>query len=196
MKRTIIKTVALLTFVLIASVTVFAQTKPACQAYFQVVQMDRRIPSGIVTGMNPEQKKWWEKKGQKKYPELCWNGSILAADKPRYLLIWSSETPGGPVRIPKDSAAEQTTGADAYGTTVSAMKEAASTDSHPLLKRTILVVDVSSPGEPPIELIKDWWFFRSYSQRVLDEALRFLVAAPPSPHSTSGMTLRNPHRAS
>jgi len=180
---------AVLAFVLLASVPGFAQTKPACQAYFQVVQMDRRIPGGMVTGMNAEQKKWWEEKGQKKYPELCWNGSIVTADKPRYLLVWSSERPGGPVPIPRGAAAEQPTGADTYGQSASAIKGAAATNS-PLLQRTILIVNVSFPEEPPIELTKDWWFFRSHSQRVLEQALRFLTAAPPYPPSANSSALR------
>jgi hypothetical protein len=180
---------AVLAFVLLASIPGFAQTKPACQAYFQVVQMDRRIPGGLVTGMNAEQKEWWEKKGQKKYPELCWNGSILSADKPRYVLLWSSEAPGGPVHIPKGSAAEQPTGADTYGQPAGAIKGAAATNGRPLLQRTVLIVNVSSPGEPALELTKDWWFFRSHSQRVLEQALRFLTAAPPYPPSVSASAL-------
>lgn len=181
------KDVAILAFALLASVPAFAQTKQSCQAYFQVVQIDRRIPGGIVTGMSEQQKKWWEKKGQKKYPELCWNGQIASADKPRYLLIWSSEAPGGPVRIPKD--AEQPTGADVYGHSFSAIKEAAGTNGRPLLRPTMIIVNVSAPGEPPIELTKDWWFFRSYSQKVLDQALKFLLAAPPYPPSAPGPAL-------
>lgn len=186
------KITAVLAFVVLASVPDFAQTKSPCQAYFQVVQIDKRIPGGIVTGMNAEQKKWWQKKGQKKYPELCWNGSILSADKPRYLLLWSSEAPGGPVPIPRGRVAEQPTGADTYGQTASAIKAAATGNDRPLLQRTILIVDVSSQGEPPIELIKDRWFFRSYSQRVLEQALKFLTAAPPYPPSAGASAVRKP----
>ena len=187
-------------FLLIASFLLFsgasglAQTKPTCQAYFQVVQMDHRIPDGMKVGMNAEQKAWWEKKGQKQYPELCWNGSIDSAEKPRFLLIWSSEAPGGPVRVPKST--EQSTGADVYGQSISAIKETAVSNGHLLLRRTILIENISAPGEPPIELIKDWWFFHSYSQRVLAQALAFLTAAPPYPPSASSTSAETSHGAS
>lgn len=189
------KGAVVLGFLLVAALPGAAQTKPACQAYFQVVQMDHRIPGGVTVGMNADQKKWWEKKGQKEYPGLCWNGSIVSADKPRFLLIWSSEAPGGPVPIPRSSAAEQSTGADAYGQSVSAIKETAATNRRPLLRRTMLIVNISAPAEPPVELIKDWWFFHSYSERVLAQALAFLTAAPPYPPSASGAALHKPHGA-
>ena len=190
------KRAAVLGFLLAAALPGAAQTKPPCQAYFQVVQMDHRIPGGIHAGMNADQKKWWQKKGQREYPELCWNGSIVSSDKPRFLLIWSSEAPGGPVPIPRSGAAEQSTAADAYGQSISAIEEAAATPGRPLLRRTILIVNVSAPGEPPIELIKDWWFFHSYSQRVLAQAIAFLTAARPYPPSSSGAALQKPNAPS
>jgi hypothetical protein len=185
---------SVLLFFLLTAVPGAAQTKPTCEAYFQVIQMDHRIPGGIKVGMNLEQKNWWDKKGQKEYPELCWNGSIDSSEKPRFLVIWSSEAPGGPVRVPKST--EQSTGVDLYGQSASALKDVAGTSGHPLLRRTISIVNVSAPGEPPIELTKDWWFFRSYSQRVLAQALAFLTAAPPYPPSASSPTAQNPHGAS
>ncbi len=43
----------------------------------------------LRAGMDGAQKKWWENKGHKKYPDLCWDGSVSSNDKPRYLVIWS-----------------------------------------------------------------------------------------------------------
>lgn len=81
------KVVVILASVIFTSLLGFAQEKPSCQAYFQVVQEDPRIAGGFAAGMNEPQKTWWDKKGQKKYPGLCWNGSVLSGDKPRFLLV-------------------------------------------------------------------------------------------------------------
>jgi len=72
--------------VMLASTPAVAEGQTSCKAYFQVVEQDE---GNFRVGMDGAQKKWWENKGQRKYPGLCWDGSVSSNDKPRYLVIWS-----------------------------------------------------------------------------------------------------------
>lgn len=66
-----------------------AQDKTSCKLFFQVLRADAQTPEHLRLGMDGTRKRWWENEGQKKYPELCLDGSVMAADKPRHLVILS-----------------------------------------------------------------------------------------------------------
>jgi len=90
------------------SIPAFGQDQTSCKAFFQVVRANSGSP-GLRTGMDPGEKKWWESEGQKKYPGLCLNGSVIAGDKPRYLLIWSKSKSIGPASVASNEVYGQTT---------------------------------------------------------------------------------------
>jgi hypothetical protein len=43
----------------------------ACKAYFTTFVMDADLEVGLIPAMTADQAKWFKKKGQKKYPDLC-----------------------------------------------------------------------------------------------------------------------------
>jgi hypothetical protein len=85
MRPTLVAVVLLLGLSMPAS----AQDKTSCKLFFQVLRADAQTPEHLRLGMDGAQKRWWENEGQKKYPGLCLDGSVTAADKPRYLVILS-----------------------------------------------------------------------------------------------------------
>jgi hypothetical protein len=60
-----------------------------CKVYFTVIYSDSHLPGGGMATMSPNQKKWWEKKGMKKYPGVCYDPS-----KATYSVVWWKETVG------------------------------------------------------------------------------------------------------
>lgn len=105
MKLTVVVALAML-----GSIPALAQDQTSCKAYFQVVRADSGSP-GLRTGMDPWAKRWWESEGQKKYPGLCLNGSVMSGDKPRYLLIWSKSKSIGQASVPPNEVFGQATSA-------------------------------------------------------------------------------------
>ena len=49
--------------------------------------------------------------GQKKYPGLCLNGSVMSGDKPRYLVIWSKSNSIGQASLASNEVFGQTASA-------------------------------------------------------------------------------------
>lgn len=59
----------------------------ACKVYFTVSQLDPHLPGGSLDGMSDVQKKWWKKKGVKKFPTACYDPT-----KATYKIAWWRET--------------------------------------------------------------------------------------------------------
>lgn len=96
--------------VMLGSIPALGQDQVSCRAFFQLVRTDPGSP-GLRTGMDRSEQTWWESQGQKKYPGLCWNGSVTSGDKPRYLLIWSKAKSIGPASVAPNEVYGQTTSA-------------------------------------------------------------------------------------
>ncbi len=170
-----------------------AQDKLACQAYFQVVQMDARIAGGFVAGGNEAQKKWWEKKGQKRYSGLCWNGSVLSGDKPRYLLFWVSENHSQLEEVPTSQSVSGTvTGTDGNTGTFGGEVDGTKLVQEHWTTASISVLRVSPEGKVELPAIyfhtagpsvleryaAAGWRWSSDSQKALEAALKFLSEKP------------------
>jgi len=82
------KHAVIIALAMLAPLAAFAQDGLSCKAYFQVLWTEPGTP-GLHIGMDSGQKRWWEDTGRKKYPGLCFNGSVTSGDKPRVLVIWS-----------------------------------------------------------------------------------------------------------
>ncbi len=93
------KSFVLVALAMLVSVPALAQDQASCKAFFQVLQANAGTP-GLRTGLDRAQKKWWESSGQKKFPGLCLNGSVMSGDKPRYLVIWSKSKSIGQASVP------------------------------------------------------------------------------------------------
>ena len=158
--------------VLLASIPALAQDQSSCKAFFQVLQAEAGSP-GLRPGLNPAQKRWWEDKGQKKYPGLCLNGAVTSADKPRYLVIWSKSKKVGSATLAPG---------DAYGQTGSALQATA-----PMTKiytsrwdqAAVTIINVQYDGSlmlPPVYYETDdhAWILRPDSVRVLRDAVKYL----------------------
>lgn len=104
------KTFVLVALAMLGSIPAFAQDQSSCKAYFQVLHGDSGTP-GLTTGLNSAQKRWWESKGQKKYPGLCLNGSEMSGDKPRFLVIWMKSKTVGQSSVKSSEVYGQTSGA-------------------------------------------------------------------------------------
>ena len=175
--------------------------RAACQAYFQVVQVDARIAGGFIAGGNEAQRKWWEKKGRRKYPGMCWDGSVLTAEKPRYVLIWVSESHSKLVDVPTSETSEQPvtgTVTDTDGQTVGTISGTTTTTTirDQVLQRNWTTASISVLGVTPENKLEPSpvyfytagpGFLQSYvndrfgvnwsseSQKALEAALKFLV---------------------
>lgn len=156
----------------LGAMSVFAQDQAPCKAFFQVLRADSGTP-GLRTGLDPAQKKWWENKGQKKYPGLCLNGSVMSGDKPRYLVIWSKSNSIGQASLPPN---------EVYGQMASALQATAPT-SRIYQPRwdlaSVTIVNVLSDGSlllPPVyyEADQHSWVLLPNSPKVLDAALKYL----------------------
>jgi hypothetical protein len=169
---------------MLSSIPTFAQNHASCKAFFQVLQADAGMP-GLHTGLNRKQKSWWDNKGQRRYPDLCLDGSIMSGDKPRFLVIWSNSK-----SIGEGSLAPN----EVYGQTANALRATAPTVK--IYQRTynwtsVTVVNVQYDGTlllPAVYYLKDnfpYEVVRPGSVKVLDSALRYL--------SQERVFLANPH---
>ena len=172
------KICVLVALAMFGSIPALAQDQASCKAFFQVLQADAGTP-GLRTGLDPAQKKWWESKGQKKYPGLCLNGSEQSGEKPRFLVIWSKSKSIGPVSLPAN---------EVYGQTAGALRSTAPTARiyKPYWKyASVTVVNVLPDGSlllPPVYfnalhggfLDFPYVFRRPDSPMVLDAALKYL----------------------
>ncbi len=149
-----------------------AQGQASCKAFFQVLRADQGTP-GLRTGLDRAQKKWWENKGQKKYPGLCLNGSVMSADKPRFLVIWSKSKTVGQASLPPN---------EVFGQTASAL-QASAPRARIYLPRwdlaSVTIVNVLSDGSlllPPAyyEADQHSWILFPDSPQVLDSAMKYL----------------------
>jgi hypothetical protein len=156
------------------SIPALGQDKTSCNAFFQVLQADTQTPENLRTGMDKAQKKWWENIGQKKYPRMCFNGSVSTGDKPRFLVIWS-----------KSGSIKQTAVApgEVYGQTLSALQSTAPKERiyGPWWDRaSISILSLSSEGNldlAPVRMTAEdraHWF-RMDSAKVLMVALQYLA---------------------
>jgi hypothetical protein len=102
------KFAVVVTLALLGSFLAFGQDQPSCKAFFQVIHADAESP-GLRTGMDPSEKRWWQSEGQKKYPGLCLDGSVMSGDKPRYLLMWSKSKSIGAASVPPNEVYGQMT---------------------------------------------------------------------------------------
>jgi hypothetical protein len=111
------KFLVLVVLAMLGAIPALAQDQASCKAFFQLLRADAGTP-GLRTGLDPAQKRWWEDKGQKKYPGLCLNGSVTSGDKPRFLVIWSKSKSIGQTSLPPG---------EVYGQTASALQATAPT---------------------------------------------------------------------
>lgn len=157
---------------MLLSLPALAQDQTSCKAFFQVLKADSDTP-GLMVGLTPAQKKWWESKGQKKYPGLCLNGSVTSADKPRYLVIWSTWDSIGKASVPPN---------EVYGQPTSALQAMAPTEriyQSRWDQAWVTVVNVLYDGSlllPPVYFETDQhrWVVVPDSTKVLDGALKYL----------------------
>lgn len=157
---------------MLGSIPAFAQNQASCKAFFQVLQADSGMP-GLRTGLNPAQKSWWENTGQKKYPGLCLDGSVMLTDKPRYLVIWSKSKSTGQSSVPAN---------EVYGQMVSALQ---ATDTTTRIyqprwdKASVTVVNVQHDGSlmlPSVYFETDdhRWVLFPDTTKVLQAAVKYL----------------------
>jgi hypothetical protein len=156
------------------SIPAFGQDKTSCNAYFQVLRADTQTPENLRSGMDEAQQKWWQNKGQKEYPRMCFNGSVRTGDKPRYLVVWS-----------KSGSIEQAAVApgEVYGQTITAIQSTAPKERiyRPLWNRaSISILRVSSEGNfdpAPVRMTADDRVHRFWrdSSKVLKVALQYLA---------------------
>ena len=156
----------------LGAVPAFAQERASCKAFFELLRADEGTP-GLRVGLNAAQKKWWDNKGQKKYPGLCLDGSVMSGDKPRFLVIWSKSKTIGRSSIPAN---------DIFGQMASALQATAPSARiyQPRWDQaSVTVVNVLYDGSlmlPPVYFEADQhsWVFFPDSPKVLDGALKYL----------------------
>ncbi len=166
------KRFVLLSLMVLASHPVLAQEQAPCKAFFQLLKADADGP-GLRIGLNSAQKKWWENKGQKKYPGLCLNGSVMSADKPRFLVIWSKSKSIGQASLPSN---------EVYAESASALRAtapAARIYQPRWDQASVTVVNVLYDGSlllPPVYFEADQhsWVLFPDSPKVLEGALKYL----------------------
>jgi hypothetical protein len=167
-----VKLSAVVALAIFGSIPALAQGQASCKAFFQVLRADQATP-GLRTGLDRAQKKWWENKGQKKYPGLCLNGSVMSADKPRFLVIWSKSNTVGQTSLPPN---------EVFGQTASAL-QATAPRARIYLPRwdlaSVTIVNVLSDGSllrPPVyyEADQHSWILFPDSPQVLDSAMKYL----------------------
>jgi len=158
---------------MLGSIPALAQDQPSCRAFFQVLQADAGTP-GLRTGLDPAQKRWWESKGKKKYPGLCLSGSVMSAEKPRYLVIWSKSNTIGQATLGSN---------EVYGQAATAMQTtapAARIYQSRWDKASVTVINVLNDSGlllPPIYFQTDdhsWMLFPD-STKVLEAAVKYLT---------------------
>ena len=157
---------------MIGSLPALAQDQSSCRAYFQVLRSDSATP-GLRAGLDSRQKSWWENTGKKKYPGLCLDGSVMSADKPRYLVIWSkSKTMGQSSLTPNE----------VYGQSPSSLQSTAVTTKiyQPRWDQaSVTIANVQYDGSlmmPPIYFETDdhVWIVAPNSRKVLEAAVKYL----------------------
>jgi hypothetical protein len=157
---------------LLGSFPALAQDQSSCKAFFQVLRAGAGMP-GLHTGLDASQKRWWDDKGQKKYPGLCLSGSVMSADKPRFLVIWSKSKTIGQATLPSN---------EVYGESASAL-QATSPAARIYQPRwdqaQVTVVNVLNDGslmQPPVyfETEQHVWVFVPSSRKVLESAVKYL----------------------
>lgn len=170
--RLAVKLFAVVALANFGPIPALAQGQASCKAFFQVLRADQGTP-GLRTGLDRAQKKWWENKGQKKYPGLCLNGSVMSADKPRFLVIWSKSKTVGQASLPPN---------EVFGQTASAL-QASAPRARIYLPRwdlaSVTIVNVLSDGSlllPPAyyEADQHSWILFPDSPQVLDSAMKYL----------------------
>ena len=146
-------------FMLLAPLSASAQGKVACKVYFKVEFDDSRIAGGFIPRMDSTQEKWWETKGQKKYPEICYDDA-----KAQYVFKWRSEEHSKLVDVPQTTTETQTVPTQGTVTdtetgetaTVSGTSEVTTTStSHHLEERdwataSMNVLRISEDGKPQL----------------------------------------------
>lgn len=60
-----------------------------CKVCFSISHSDPHLPGGSLDEMSTAQKKWWEKKGAKKFSTACYDPA-----KATYRILWWRETVG------------------------------------------------------------------------------------------------------
>lgn len=176
------KTAAWVAFILLASLSGFAQDKntldhPGCKVYFTVYWADAHIPGGYAPGMHKEQKKWYEKTLVKKYPSVC-----LSAEKANYAVIWSSEFVPLSLTLPVYHQSTTTISGDVNATATTGWYENQTVQSKtnsvyififPLNRTSATSI---SPNDKPIFAThqESWWTYRAAHRNALEDAIKFL----------------------
>lgn len=169
------KTTVFVVLLMLGSIPTLAQDRVSCKAYFQVLRADAEAP-GLHVGMDPGQKRWWESKGQKKYPGLCLDGSVTSADKPRFLVIWSKSKSVGKASVASN---------EVYGQTSGALQTIPPTTPDTRIyqprwdKASVTIVNVLYEGDlmlPPVYFESDdhTWVLWPDSRKVLEAAVKYL----------------------
>jgi hypothetical protein len=166
------KLLLLVALTMLGTIPALAQDQASCKAFFQVLRADAGTP-GLHVGLDPRQNRWWESKGQKKYPSLCLNGSVKSGAKPRYLVIWSKSKSIGQASVPPN---------EVYGQTASALNTiapAARIYQPRWNVASVTIVNVLNDGSlllPPVYFEADQhsWVLLPDSPKVLEGALQYL----------------------
>jgi hypothetical protein len=171
--ETAVRLLALLVLAgLLGAIPALARDQPSCKAFFQVLRGDAGTP-GLRIGMDSRQKRWWDGKGQKKYPGLCLNGAVTSGDKPRYLVIWSKSKTFGQASLPPNEVYSQTTSA------VLATAPTTRIYQPRWDLASVTIVNVLNDGTlmmPPVYFEADQhsWILLPDGTKVLDAALKYL----------------------
>jgi hypothetical protein len=166
------KSFVLAALALLASMPALAQDQSSCKAFFQVLQAEEGSP-GLRPGLNSAQKRWWEDKGQKKYPGLCFSGAVTSGDKPRYLVIWSKSKKVGSATLAPTDGYGQT------GNTLQATAPATKIYTPRWDQAAVTIINVQYDGSlmlPPVYYESDdhAWILFPDSVRVLKDAVKYL----------------------
>jgi hypothetical protein len=166
------KIFVLVALAMLGSIPASAQDQASCNAFFQVLRAEAGTP-GLRTGLDPAQKRWWEGKGQKKYPGLCLTVSVTSGDKPRYLVIWSKSKSIGQATLPPNEVFGQT------AATLQATAPPARIYQPRWDQASVTVVNVLYDGNlmlPPVYFETDQrvWVLWPNSRKVLEAAVKYL----------------------
>jgi hypothetical protein len=65
-----------------------------CKVSFTVLESDPHLPGGVLAQMSESQRKWWNKNGAKKYPDVCYDPT-----KASYKVVWWREVVGDNMQV-------------------------------------------------------------------------------------------------
>jgi len=183
------KRIALVAFILLASASGLAQEKnpldhPGCKLYFSIIWADPKIPLGYMAHMTKPQMDWYEKKGVKKYPTVCFD-----VKKATHWVVWTRQSRTYVVNLPvfHQSTTQITGDVDATATTTWYQNEPVTRrveDASVFIFSTVdgkAVHDGGRLSPAPLYYAEHTgrWRWSKPTKDVLEDALKFLASVAP-----------------